>query len=238
MNKTRKRTTAAKPASKSVVSPLMIGVVVAIAILVVGGLIGLGNFNNRPARAVDLNQFPAMGPTNAVDLDQFPAIGPANAPVTIVEYSDYRCPHCRDFEIETFPKIEDEYIKTGKVRFVASPFHLWPETAVLTEAALCAADQGKFFEYGQKLFENQETIGLSQSGLTDLAANVGLSRETFAQCLSNGAHRAEVENARQAAISQGVSSTPTFFINNRRVEGNQPYENFKQIIDQELAKAQ
>jgi protein-disulfide isomerase len=105
------------------------------------------------------------------------------------------------------------------------------------EAAWCAADQGKFFEYEHDLYENQGTAW-NQSNLTDLAAGVGLNRETFGQCLSSGAHRAEVENARQAAISQGVSSTPTFFINNQRVEGNQPYENFKQIIDQELAKAQ
>jgi protein-disulfide isomerase len=225
VNKIRKHTaTSTQPTSKSAVSPLMIGIVTAIAILVVGSLIVLGNFNNRPTRAVDLNQFPALGP--------------ANAPITMVEYSDYRCPHCRDFKIETFPKIEEEYINTGKVRFVVSPFHLWPETAVLTEAALCAADQKKFFEYSYKLFENQETMGLSQSSLADLAASISLSRETFGQCLSKGTHRASLEDATHAALNRGISSTPTFFINNQRVEGNQPYEEFKRIIEQELAKAQ
>jgi protein-disulfide isomerase len=109
--------------------------------------------------------------------------------------------------------------------------------ALATEAAWCAADQDKFFEYEHALYENQGTAW-NQSNLNDLAGEVGLNRETFTQCLSAGRHRADVENARQAAINQGISSTPTFFINNRRVEGNQPYETFKQIIEQELANTQ
>jgi protein-disulfide isomerase len=109
--------------------------------------------------------------------------------------------------------------------------------ALAAEAAWCAADQDKFFEYEHALYENQGTAW-NQSNLNDLAGNVGLNQETFAQCLSAGRHRADVENARQAAINLGISSTPTFFINNRRVEGNQPYETFKQIIEQELANAQ
>ena len=79
---------------------------------------------------------------------------------------------------------------------------------------------------------------LDQNSLTSLAAELGLDRETFAECLSSGRHRADVENARQAATSRGINSTPTFFINSQRVEGNQPYEVFKQIIEQELARSQ
>lgn len=138
--------------------------------------------------------------------------------------------------LEKFPLLEAEYIDTGKVKFILHPFHLGrPEMALAAEAAWCADDQAKFFEYEHALYENQGTAW-NQSNLTDLAVTVGLNRETFAQCLSSGTHRADVETARQAAIGQGISSTPTFFINNRRVEGNQPYEVFKQIIDQELAK--
>src|SRR5512134_1263445 len=100
-------------------------------------------------------------------------------------------------------------MQTGKVKFIVHSFNLGrPETALAAEAAWCAADQGKFFEYEHALYENQGTAW-NQSNLTDLAAGVGLNRETLGQCLSSGAHRAEVENARQAAISQGVSSTPT-----------------------------
>ena len=123
------------------------------------------------------------------------------------------------------------------MKYVVHPFHLGrPEMALAAEADWCAADQDKFFEYEYALYENQGTAW-NQSNLNDLAGNVGLNRETFTQCLSSGRHRADVENARQAAMNQGISSTPTFFINNRRVEGNQPYETFQQIIEQELANA-
>ncbi|MBI1878483.1 MAG: DsbA family protein [Chloroflexi bacterium] len=225
MSKIRTHTaTRTKSAAPATISPLMIGIVVGVVVILVGGLIVIGNWNNNPTSPVDINQFPAMGQ--------------ANAPVTIVAYSDYRCPHCRDFDRETFPKIEDDFVNTGKVRYVVAPFHLWPETTILTEAALCAGDQGKFFDYGHKMFENQDTLGVNPSSLTDLAAGMGLNRQSFAQCLSNGTHRAAVEEATRAALNQGVSSTPTFFINNQRVEGNQPYEEFKRIIEQELAQAQ
>jgi protein-disulfide isomerase len=220
--KTQRR--AAKTAPKPMISPLLVGIVVGIAILVVGGLIVLGNLGTQA--------------TAAIDLSQFPSAGNSKASVTIVEYSDYNCGHCRNFNIDTFPRLKADYIDTGKVKYVVHTFNLWPETAIATEAALCAGDQGKFFEYKHALYEKQGQLAFAPSPLTDLAASLGLNRDTFAQCLSNGAHRVEVENARVAAANQGINSTPTFFINNQRVDGNQPYEVFKQIIDQELAKAQ
>jgi protein-disulfide isomerase len=139
--------------------------------------------------------------------------------------------------LEKFSLLDAEYIKTGKVRFIVHPFFLRPETALPAEAAWCAADQGKFFEYEHALYENQGTAW-NPGNLGDLAARTGLNRDSFSQCLSNGTHRADVEHARQAAINKGVNSTPTFFINNQRVEGNQPYEEFKRIIEQELVQAQ
>lgn len=140
--------------------------------------------------------------------------------------------------LETFPLLDAEYIKTGKVRFIAHSYNLGrPETALAAEAAWCAADQGKFFEYERALYENQGVV-FGQANLVDLAARTGLNRDTFNQCMSNGTHRTDVENARLAAVNRAVNATPTFFINNQRVEGNVPYEEFKRIIDQELAKAQ
>ena len=75
----------------------------------------------------------------------------------------------------------------------------------------------------------------NQASLTNLAGNIGLEQDTFSQCLSSGLHRADVENARQAAARLGVNSTPTFFINGQRVEGDQPYQVFQSIINRELA---
>ena len=99
---------------------------------------------------------------------------------------------------------------------------------------MCAADQGKFFEFERVLYENFGAT-YNRTNLADLAAGIGLDRDAFAQCLSDGTHRSELENARRAAANQGVNSTPTFFVNGRRVEGNQPFEAFQSIIEQELA---
>ena len=105
------------------------------------------------------------------------------------------------------------------------------------EAAWCAQDQGKFFEYQHALFENYGTE-MTPEHLAKMAQEVGLDLEIFAQCLANGTHRTDVGLAAQTAASRGVSSTPTFFINNRRVRGNESYEVFQRLIEQELARAQ
>jgi protein-disulfide isomerase len=137
------------------------------------------------------------------------------------------------------PLLEAEYVKTGKVKYVVHPFNLGrPETALATEAAWCAHDQGKFFEYEHALYENQGQIAYNQKTLADLAATVGVERESFAQCLSSRTHQADVENARRAAVNRGIMSTPTFFINKQRVEGNQSIDVFKRAIDQELVLSQ
>lgn len=202
----------------------MIGIVAVAAVLMVTGLIWLGNSNQPGVVSVDLSQFPTKGS--------------ADAPVTIVEYSDYGCSHCRAFSLEKLPVLEADYINTGKVKYIVHSFNLGrPETALAAEAAWCAADQQKFFDYKHALFEKQGTAW-GQGNLVELAATVGLDRNAFQQCLSDGTHRADVEKARQAAANRGVNSTPTFFINNQKVEGNQPIEVFRQIIDQEIAKSQ
>ena len=140
--------------------------------------------------------------------------------------------------LEKFPLLEAEYISSGKVKFIVHSFNLGrPEMALAAEAAWCAADQGKFFEYEHALFENQGTAW-DQGNLADLAAGAELDRTALSQCLANGTHRADVENARRAAVNRGVNSTPTFFVNNQRIDGNVAYEEFKRVIDQELAKVQ
>ncbi len=141
--------------------------------------------------------------------------------------------------LEKFPLLEAEYIDTGQVKYVAYPFNLGrPEMALATEAAWCAQDQGKFFEYQHALFENQGMIAYDQASLINLALETGLDGAEFTQCLSSRKHQADVENARQAAANRGVNSTPTFFVNNQRVTGNQLYDVFQRVIEQELVLAQ
>ncbi|RME74412.1 MAG: hypothetical protein D6784_09980 [Chloroflexi bacterium] len=141
--------------------------------------------------------------------------------------------------LDTFGLLEADYIETGKVRFVIHPYYLGnPAMGLATEAALCAHDQGKFFEYEHLLYEKQGQIDYSPQSLVSLAGEVGLKQDTFSQCLRDRKYQDYLENARRAASNRGVKATPTFFINNRRVEGNQPYEVFKSLIEQELKLAQ
>lgn len=204
---------------KRAISPALILAVIGISILVVGGLIVLS------------------GQFSQVDLSQFPVMGTPNAPITMVEYSDYGCGHCQAFALETFPLLETDYIDTGKVKFVVHPYYLGnPQMGQATQAAWCAADQGKFFEYHHALFEDVQATS-SPETLIQLAASLGLNRDTFAQCLSSGQHYDDVEKARLAAEKRGVNSTPTFYINNRRVVGND-FPQIQKIINQQLGVTQ
>lgn len=225
--------------SKSPVSPLLIGVVVVASLLLVGGLVWLGNLQTSNASAT-------------VDFEEFPAQGDAAAPVTIVEYSDYGCSHCRDFVTGTADLVEEEYVESGQVRYIVHPFNLGrPETALASEASWCAADQGteQFFDYQHTIFDNFG-VPYNQSSLTTLAEDVeSIDQAAFTDCLSGRDHQNDVEIARQMAARQGISSTPTFFIgpsagdeatffrSAQKVEGNQPFETMQSIIEQTLAQA-
>jgi protein-disulfide isomerase len=210
---------------KPVISPMMIGLVAAAAVLMVIGLIILGNQSAKSTASIDLNTLPTLGE--------------ASAPVTMVEYSDYGCSHCRNFTLDSFDKLKAEYIDTGKLKYVVHPYYLGnPEMGFIAEAAMCANEQGKLFEFKHAAFENQGQIEVNQTTMTDLAVSVGVDQPAFAKCLADRTHQQTVENGRQAGINRGINSTPIFFINNQRVEGNQPYSVFQQIINQEVAIAQ
>lgn len=211
--------------SKPVVSPILIVGISLAAVLLVVGLIVLGNQSTR----ADI----------AVNLDDYPAEGDASAPVTIVEYSDYGCPHCRDFNMEKLDQIIAEYVDTGQVRYVVHPYYLGnPAIGFATEAALCSKDQAAFHDYQRALFKLQGQINYDTATLTEVATSLGLDADQFSQCLGDRKYQQMVEEGRQAAINKGINSTPTFYINNQRVEGNQPLSVFQTYIDQELSIAQ
>jgi protein-disulfide isomerase len=216
----KKKVKARQKQQQSGISPVMIGVVVAAVIFLVGGLIILGN-QSRVGAAVDESQFPSMGE--------------ANAPVVITEFSDFGCSHCRDFALETFDRLKADFVDTGKVKFVVHPFNFGrPDLALAVEAGWCAQDQNRYFDYKKAVFSRQGQMEYSQPNLINLAAETGLNEGEFSQCLSSREHQADVENARQVAMNRGIASTPTFFINQQRLEGNQPYEVFQKVIEQEL----
>lgn len=160
--------------------------------------------------------------------------GDPNAPITIIELSDYTCPYCGKFQAETYPSILKEYIETGKVRFGYMHFAiLGPMASVSAQAAECAAEQENFWDYHTQIFLNQRN--LSNETLQQLAVKLGLDAEKFSECFASEKYAADVAADTNLARSLGAQSTPSFVINGQPVVGAQPFEVFKQVIEQQLA---
>lgn len=161
------------------------------------------------------------------------------AKVILVDFTDFQCPFCKRYADETMGQIEKEYVATGKVKYIARTlpleFHQFAQTAA--EAAKCAGAQGKYFEYGDKLFTNQD----SWSKETDVsktfagyAATLGLNGAKFNQCVTNGEQKAAVEADAALAKKAGLGGTPSFVINGKILVGAQPFAQFKAAIDAAL----
>jgi protein-disulfide isomerase len=160
-----------------------------------------------------------------------PARGPDNARVTMVEFSDFQCPFCSRAH-DTVEQVMQAY--AGKVRLVFRhfPLDIHKNAAKAAEAALCANEQGKFWEYHDMLFKNQQTLEVTQ--LKDHANAVGLDQAKFASCLDSSKFSKAVQEDMAAGQQVGVSGTPAFFINGVMLSGAMPFDEFKRVIDQEL----
>ena len=163
-----------------------------------------------------------------------PALGSASAPVTIVEFSDFQCPFCQRVA-PTLKQVRDKY--GDKVRIVWKDFPLTqihPQAFKAGEAAHCAGEQGKFWEYHDRLFANQQMLQVDD--LKQHAGAVGLDAAKFAACLDTGKYGERVRDGVAQGTRLGVNSTPTIYINGRLLSGAQPFEQFAAIIDEELAR--
>jgi protein-disulfide isomerase len=162
--------------------------------------------------------------------------GNPDAPVTMVEFSDFQCPFCRTAE----PTVKEVLAKyKDKIRFSYRDFPLkqiHPLAEQAAEAARCAGEQNKFWEYHDLLYGDQTT--LDQASLTEIARTVGLDLNRFSACLASGKFKAPVDSDFQAGIRAGVSGTPAFYINGVFLSGAQPLSAFEKIIDTELAAAE
>lgn len=163
--------------------------------------------------------------------------GKANAPVTVFEMSDFQCPYCQRFALETFPALEAQYVATGKVRWVFVNFPLvsiHPNAVPAAEVAMCAANQGKFWPVHDLLFRNQKAWAPLKSPaeyFLTFADSASLDRSAFQTCLTTGASRAIVESDAQGAARAGASSTPTFYIEGGMMKGAYPVEVFRKVLD-------
>lgn len=161
--------------------------------------------------------------------------GDPNAPVTIIEFGDFQCPFCGRFAAQTEPQLDEQYIQSGKVRFGYFNFaFLGSESTWAAEAAECAADQDKFWEYHDKLYGSQsgENQGaFNKDNLKKLANELGLDIRAFNDCLDSGKYTSLIQDDTSVSSALGVQSTPTFLINGRSVIGAQPFNVFQQTID-------
>lgn len=170
-------------------------------------------------------------------------MGDPNAPVSIIEYGDYQCPFCVKFFKEAEAQIREAYIKTGKAKLVFRNFQfLGPESILAAQAAECAKDQKKFWEFHDGVYRMEEEDGQEHNGninvqsLTSLASEKGLDVPAFSKCLSANTYEEQVKKDTTAAQAAGVRSTPTIFVNGQKFEGAYPFENFKQAIESALNK--
>ncbi len=174
-------------------------------------------------------------PRRDVEIDSSdPSLGRASAPVTLIEFSDFQCPFCQRVA-PTIKKIRDTY--GDKVRIVWKDFPLTqihPQAFKAGEAAHCAGDQGKYWEYHDRLFANQGQ--LQPEELKQHAAALGLDAAAFNACLDSSKYGERVRDGVAQGTRLGVNSTPTIYINGRVLSGAQPYEAFVSVIDEELAR--
>jgi len=163
-----------------------------------------------------------------------PFLGTQGAPVTIVEFGDFSCTYCKE-ESYVLRSLAQKYRENVFYQFRDFPVaDLHPLAQKQAEAATCAQAQGKFWEYHDKLFANQNDMG--ESRLLSLALEVGLDQNAFTSCLEDGIYAQEALEDYQAGIASGVRGTPTFFINGNRIVGAIPQEILELIIHNQLSQ--
>jgi len=189
------------------------------------------------------SQAPFRPPTPQVSeasIDDDPILGDKGAPITLIEFSDYQCPFCRRFYKETLPRLKDEFIKKGKLRYVfrdfpVQPIHPFANKAA--EAAQCAEEEGQYWEMHDLLFENQEAM--ETENIKAHAKALGLNLVAFEKCLEEGKYVGEVDKDKNAGLSAGIRGTPSFIlgpttsdgkIRGTLIVGAQPYEVFRAAI--------
>lgn len=236
---------------------------IALAILYSNGALRLSGvdwkntkFGNSVAdKTIQPNPTPAT--LKPVDIGNLPIQGNKNAKVTLIEFADFQCPFCgavtglspnnpvasqlkgQDPTWSPYlPGIMEDYIKTGKAKFAYRDFaFLGAESNDAANAARCANDQGKFWEYHDKIFSNQsgENKGtFSKDNLKKFGVELGLDIPKFNDCVDKNTHQSEVSADTSAGRAAGVNGTPTLFVNGRPVSGAVGYLQVKQIIEEAL----
>jgi protein-disulfide isomerase len=168
-----------------------------------------------------------------------PIMGDPYAPVTILEWGDYQCTFCHNFHQSTLNSIKQDFIETGKVKLVFKDFPLnGPDSVLAAEAAYCAQDQEKYWQYHDELYKNwggENTGWVTRTSLDTFAKTVGIDLIQFNQCLDVHKYNERVNQMYNFGRDLGIDATPSFLIFNNekmiKIRGNQPLEVFLKSID-------
>jgi protein-disulfide isomerase len=205
----------------------LIPILFATAVLVVGGVLVYRSNPNLFQETEQTKIAPLPG-----DEKRENSLGSPEAKVVIVEYSDFQCPFCQKFH-PIVKQIVSEY--PDQVRWVYKHFPLdriHQQARPAAEASECAAEQGKFWEFAQGLFENQASLG--KELYFQLAEDLGLSKEQFESCFSSRKYKDKVEADYQEGIKLGVRGTPTSLISGEQLLGYKPYQTLKEAVERAL----
>lgn len=168
-------------------------------------------------------------------------LGSDSAPVEVVEYADFQCPHCGDFATLQLPTIREQLIATGKLRWRLREYPLgFPWSQISALAAECAGEQGKYWQMVDTLFFTQSQWGRSSrdpsSAFRELASGVGADRSKFEACMASSRYAGRIQASHAEGLARGVNGTPTFFVNGREKTDNDfSSDRFQQIVDSAIA---
>jgi len=214
----------------------LFAVIAAVAVLAIGGVFLLGKKGGASSAST--------GGDVAIEnpdplMKAHLVFGSAQAPVTVVEFGNYRCPHCRDHALKVLPRLFSEYVEKGRVRYVfrALPFTGQDDVFQASVAAECVYDQAKdrFLDYHTLLFRAvRDWAGLAgdklDRKLTDYARQLSLDSEKLGACLKDPNVRQRVRFDRDLAAALGVDGTPTFFVNGKKEVGFMPFERWRALL--------
>ena len=204
--------------------PILIGVLA-------GGVLSEYGVNSNDSKKLTFSKLVENGS---------PVMGNINAPITILEWGDYQCTFCYKFHQNTLDIINEDFIKTGKVKIIFKDFPLnGPDSKLAAEASYCAQDQEKYWKYHDELYKNwggERTGWITRESLTKFAETVDLDIEKFNKCLDDHKYENKVNSLYAFGKEIGIDATPSFLVFNDekiiKIRGNQPLEVFLKTFDE------
>lgn len=210
----------------------------ALGVVAVGGLGALAYVTNRP-KAAAITVDPSLPPMKAEGY----LLGSASAPLEVIEFADFECPGCGQFATVTEPDIRTKLVETGiiRIRFMDYPLPMHRNTWDASLAAACANDQGKFWEMHDQIFATQDrwstqATSKPRSIMSDLAKSIGLDMTKYDVCMDSEVHRAKIQSHLKESERRRITTTPSFLIGGKVTVGALPYDEFKRLVDEALAK--